>query len=436
MTPPDAGPVAAGLQIRGLSPTREVLANGVTILSKQTTTTPAVTLHASLLVAGSTSDPASLAGLAHFVSRTIDRGTTRLSADEIAEELDGRGVSLSVSVGRHALSLIATCLSEDFDAILSLLAEIVTTPTFPAVEVDRRRGEIVTMIRQDEDNPAAVATDGLMAMLYGKSHPYGRPIRGTVDIVEGIDRAALQRFHAEHIAPDAMTLAIVGDVEPGRTLDVASRALGHWTAMRIEKPTWPPLPGAFGRRTRTIPMMNKSQTDIAYGFTSIARSDPAYYAYSLMNNILGQYSLGGRLGDSIRERQGMAYYVSSALDANVIPGPLMIRAGVNPSNVERAVQSIDAELTALLASGPTAEEVVESKQYLIGSMPRTLETNAGIASFLQTIERFDLGLDYDVRMPGLLRAVSRDEVHEAAKRALDPSKAAIVVAGPYDGPLT
>ena len=436
MTPPDAGPVAAGLQIRGLSPTREVLANGVTILSKQTTTTPAVTLHASLLVAGSTSDPASLAGLAHFVSRTIDRGTTRLSADEIAEELDGRGVSLSVSVGRHALSLIATCLSEDFDAILSLLAEIVTIPTFPAVEVDRRRGEIVTMIRQDEDNPAAVATDGLMAMLYGKSHPYGRPIRGTVDIVEGIDRAALQRFHAEHIAPDAMTLAIVGDVEPGRTLDVASRALGHWTGMRIEKPTWPPLPGAFGRRTRTIPMMNKSQTDIAYGFTSIARSDPAYYAYSLMNNILGQYSLGGRLGDSIRERQGMAYYVSSALDANVIPGPLMIRAGVNPSNVERAVQSIDAELTALLASGPTAEEVVESKQYLIGSMPRTLETNAGIASFLQTIERFDLGLDYDVRMPGLLRAVSRDEVHEAAKRALDPSKAAIVVAGPYDGPLT
>jgi zinc protease len=183
-------------------------------------------------------------------------------------------------------------------------------------------------------------------------------------------------------------------------------------------------------------MMNKSQTDIAYGFTSIARSDPAYYAYSLMNNILGQYSLGGRLGDSIRERQGMAYYVSSALDANVIPGPLMIRAGVNPSNVERAVQSIDAELTALIASGPTAEEVAESKQYLIGSMPRTLETNAGIASFLQTIERFDLGLDYDVRMPGLLRAVSRDEVHEAAKRALDPSKAAIVVAGPYDGPLT
>jgi zinc protease len=273
-------------------------------------------------------------------------------------------------------------------------------------------------------------------MLYGESHPYGRPIRGTVATAEQIDREALRRFHREHVSPGALTLAIVGDVDPRRALDAASAAFGAWTSSSSRLPEWPPVPPASARRTRTIPMMNKSQTDIAYGFTAIARSDPAYYAYLLMNNILGQYSLGGRLGDSIRERQGMAYYVSSSLDANVIAGPLMIRAGVNPSNVERAVHSIDAELSALIHDGPTPQEVVESKQYLIGSMPRTLETNAGIASFLQMVERFGLGLDYDVRMPVLLREVTRDEVHDAARRAIDPAKAAVVVAGPYDGPLS
>lgn len=182
-------------------------------------------------------------------------------------------------------------------------------------------------------------------------------------------------------------------------------------------------------------MMNKSQTDIAYGFVAIARSDPAYYAYWLMNNILGQYSLGGRLGDRIRERQGMAYYVFSSLDANLLPGPLVIRAGVSPSNVEKAVASIDDELRTLVEKGPTEQELAESKQYLIGSMPRTLETNQGIASFLQTIEFFGLGLDYDVRVPDLLRAVTRDEVHEAARRAIDPERATVVVAGPYEGSL-
>jgi zinc protease len=434
MTARDATPPGAGLKIHGVAPTRGVLANGVTILAKQTRTTPAVTLHAAL-AGGSAADPVDLSGVAHFASRTIDRGTIRQSADALAERLDSRGVSLSVSIGRHALSLVCTCLVEDFETILSLLAEIITSPAFPADEVEKRRGEIVTLIRQDEDSPAAVATDALMAMLYGPSHPYGRPMRGTIGHVEQINHRVLRRFHQENASPAATTLAVVGDVDPGHVLDAADAAFGQWTSSPLRPILPPPAPPMATRRARTIPMMNKAQTDIAYGFTAIARSDPAYYAYWLMNNILGQYSLGGRLGDSIRERQGMAYYVSSSLDANLLAGPLMVRAGVNPSNVERALQSIDEELTALMTHGPMEQEVIESKQYLIGSMPRTLETNAGIASFLQTIERFGLGLDYDVRMPALLRQVTREEVHHVARRAIDPSQAAIVVAGPYDGTL-
>jgi zinc protease len=180
-------------------------------------------------------------------------------------------------------------------------------------------------------------------------------------------------------------------------------------------------------------MMNKAQADIAYGFITIVRSDPAFYAYSLMNNILGEYSIGGRLGDSIRERQGMAYYAFSGLDANVIPGPLVIRAGVNPANVDRTVASIDQEIRRMAADGPTDQELAESRQYLIGSMPRRLETNVGIANFLQMVEFFDLGMDYDVRVADLLHAVTRDQVHAAAQTALDPSKAAVVIAGPYNG---
>jgi zinc protease len=180
-----------------------------------------------------------------------------------------------------------------------------------------------------------------------------------------------------------------------------------------------------------IPMMNKAQADIAYGFTTIRRADPAYYAFWLMNNALGQYSLGGRLGDSIRERQGMAYYVSSALDANIAEGPLAIRAGVSPANVDRAVASIDEELALLRRDGITLKELDESRRYLIGAMPRALETNASIANFLQLEELFELGLDYDVRLPDLLRAVTLDEVNAAAK-TLDPDRATVVIAGPYE----
>jgi zinc protease len=225
---------------------------------------------------------------------------------------------------------------------------------------------------------------------------------------------------------------MVGDVEPRQAIEAAGAAFGEWDAAPPPSVELPGPPPPSQRGVRVIPMMNKAQTDIAYGYTSIRRSDPAYYAYWLMNNILGQYSLGGRLGDSIRERQGMAYYVFSALDANMIPGPLMIRAGVSPANVDRAVASIDEELGKLAAEGPTENEVVESKQYLIGSMPRTLETNAAIATFLQTSEFFGLGLDYDVRFPERLAAVTLDEVNAAARRLLDPARATVVIAGPNE----
>ena len=230
-----------------------------------------------------------------------------------------------------------------------------------------------------------------------------------------------------------MTAVVVGDVPAPRAAEVAERVFGGWRAP-APQPIGVAAPhSASGRHRVVISMMNKAQTDIAYGFTAVRRSDPRYYACWLMNNAFGQYAIGGRLGDSIRERQGMAYYVGSTLDANVIEGPLMIRAGVNPANVDRAVASIDEELTRICAEGVTQKELDDSRRaYIIGSMPRALETNAGIANFLQMCALFDLGLDYDTRVPGLLQGVTLEEANAAARHTLDPERATVVIAGPYE----
>ena len=100
-------------------------------------------------------------------------------------------------------------------------------------------------------------------------------------------------------------------------------------------------------------MPGKAQSDISYGFAAIRRLDPRYYSYWLLNNILGEFGLGGRLADNIRERQGMAYYAFSALDASVGEGQLVVRAGVDPNNVRRTIDAIDTEVLALATEGPT-----------------------------------------------------------------------------------
>jgi zinc protease len=277
------------------------------------------------------------------------------------------------------------------------------------------------------------AFEELMSMLYPGGHPYGRRTKGSIDIVERLTRERIGLPHAERFAPGELTAAIVGDVDPAHAQAVAERVFGDWKKPSPVPIALAPVAPATTRERRTISMMNKAQADVAYGFITIARPDPDYYAYWLMNVVFGQYAMGGRLGDSIRERQGMAYYASSSFDANVVPGPLAIRAGVSPANVDRAIASIDEEIVRLVRDGVTAQELDESRRYLIGSIPRALETNAAIAHFLQTAEFFGLGLDYDERLPALLTAVTIDDVNRAARTALDPGRATLVIAGPYAG---
>jgi zinc protease len=412
---------------RGLSPTRSVLSGGTVVIVQETATTPAVTINATMQAGGAYE---SRPGLAYLTGRLLDRGTAHRSADAIAEELDDHGVALRVATARHTTAVTCTCLSEDFVQMLSVVVDILRNPVFPEVEVAKRRAECLTNLRQDADNPAVRATEALFELLYGPQHPYGRPAKGTIESLGQITQADIVGFHRARFQPGLLSIVIAGDVKTADVLERAAVELEGWPDHAVDDPPIPSVTAPPARRQRIIAMPGKSQSDIAYGFTTIRRLDPRYYAYWVMNNVLGQFGLGGRLADNIRERQGMAYYAYSVVDPSVGEGPLLVRAGVDPDNVERAVAAIDHEVAAMAGDGPTADELAQSLQYLIGSIPRTFETNAGIASFLQTAEQFGLGLDYDRRLPEHLRAVTLEEVRSAAAEVLDPSRAAVVIAGP------
>ena len=185
-----------------------------------------------------------------------------------------------------------------------------------------------------------------MTLLYGEGHPYGRRPKGSAATLEGIDRRQLRDFHAAQFAPDRLTLVLVGDIEVAAAVAAVTRVCGEWARLGTPLPPLPP-PRVQTRRRLVIPMPAKAQADIVYGFTTILRSDPAFHAYWIMNNVLGQYGIGGRVGRSIRERQGMAYYAGSMFEAGHIAGPLLVRAGVNADNVDRAIASIDAEVAGM-----------------------------------------------------------------------------------------
>ena len=417
----------------GLAPVREQLANGVTLIVTQTPTQPAVTISAAMS-AGSLCDPIGAEGTAHLLSRVLDRAAGTRTADEVADVLDLHGVSPSITVSRHTTTVSCDCLAGDVEPVLGLVGDMLRAPACSDADVEIRHGQVMTGLREDEDSPSTRALEAVMPLLYGAHHPYGRATKGSPATVEPIERSQLLDFHAARFAPDRLTLVLVGDITVSAAVAAATEACGGWrgqAAPLVSPPLPPPAPPVH--RRLIIPMPAKSQADIVYGFTTIVRSDPTFYAYWVMNNVLGQYGIGGRLGQSIRERQGMAYYAGSMFEAGHIAGPLLVRAGVNAENVDRALESIDIEVAGLARDGATGQEVTSAKRYLCGAMPRSLETNAGIARFLQTAQQFDLGLDHDSRLPGLVDAVTVEAVAEAARRTLIPEQAAVVIAGPYEG---
>ena len=142
----------------GLSPVRQQLGDGAVVVVQETAFSPAVTITLAFR-AGSVYEPDQLPGLACFLERVIDLGTSSRSAESIADALDDRGVALKVSTNRHLTTLSCTCLGEDFCDVLDVLADIARNPVFPADQVEKRRGETITAIRQDQDNTGIRAAE-------------------------------------------------------------------------------------------------------------------------------------------------------------------------------------------------------------------------------------------------------------------------------------
>jgi zinc protease len=145
---------------------------------------------------------------------------------------------------------------------------------------------------------------------------------------------------------------------------------------------------------------------------------------------LGQFGMMGRIGDVVRERSGLAYYASSNLSAGTGPGTWEVSAGVNPKNLDKAIDLIEKELRRFIKSGVTKEELTDNQANYIGRLPLSLESNSGVAGALLNMERYDLGLDYYQRYEAVVRGVTRADVLETARKYITPDRLVISTAGP------
>ncbi len=422
--------VTSGARTRArLEIQRATLANGMVVLGSENHTHSSVVLRLAL-PAGAVLDAPERAGLATLTASGLTRGTQRRTFAEINETVDGAGMSLSANAGRHLAGVSMRSLAEDVDLAIELLADVTRRPVFPQPEIEQLRAQVLTGLRQADDDTGAVADRHFRERIYSEGHPYRRRVHGYQETVAELGEPDLVAFHAARYGPRGAFCVVVGDVDFESMVAKLEDALGDWHG---EAGAGNPVPEAPAPEPgqEDVVVAGKTQSDLVLGRPAIRRSDPDYYALRMANLIFGRIGMMGRLGETVREAQGLAYSVYSELDANVGAGPWAVRAGVNPANVDAALAGIREELHRLRDGGVTAAELERGQRFSTGTLVLQLETNDGVAGVVQDIEFFNLGLDYISRYPATINRLTLDEVNGAAARHLPRFEDTVrVVAGP------
>jgi zinc protease len=408
---------------------RAVLPNGITVLARSSFNSPSISM-GGYLPAGAIFESDAKLGLADFVSSSLMRGTQTRTFDAIYNELESVGASMGFDSGVHNTSFGGRSLVEDLPLLLKLLSESLQTPIFPKDEIEKLRAQILTGLAiraQDTSDMAAMAFD---RMLFD-GHPYSRPADGFVETIQSITRKDMEEFHRLHFGPRGMVIAIVGAIEPKKAAKAVERVLGGWQVPgQVGAPALPPHKPVKKTVKHHSALAGKSQSDLVIGMIGPRRRDPEFFSASLGNSVLGQFGMMGRIGDVVREKSGLAYYASSSLNAGTGPGTWEVSAGVNPKNLKKAIDLIEKELRRFIKSGVTKEELADSQANYIGRLPLSLESNSGVVGAILNIERYDLGFDYYQRYEGMVRAVTRADVLETARKYIDPDRLVISTAGP------
>jgi len=410
---------------------RAELPNGIVVLAQPRPQCEAVAATVSI-AAGQSVTGEQTPGLPAIMARMLNRGTSSRSFDQFNETIDGLGAVISVDADRDDVEVSFHSLTEDLHEIFALAAEIILDPIFPDDELDKVKQQAITGLREQESDTGAMASRALREQLYPDGHPYRIPVSGEIDSVSSLTSEQLASYHRRSFGPNVLTISLVGGVKHiDEIVSHVEQVFGSWNTRVPTGLDVPAITAPGATVSKSYVVRGKSQSDIAIGYPTLPRSlEKPYFAVSIANVILGQLGLMGRLGANVRDKQGLAYYATSAFSAGKANSVWTARAGVDPANVERATASILEELGRIRKEPVANEELADAKSYIIGSLPLGLESLGGVIGLLLSIEKFGLGLDYLERYPGYIQNLTREDLLAAAENHLDPNRLVIGIAGP------
>ncbi len=411
--PPDAGSLRA-----------TTLSNGVRLLSYEDRRLPFVYACAAL-GGGLLSETEQNNGVTRLMANLLTRGTSRHSAESIAEEVESRGGSLRGFSGRNSFGLQAECMMEDVPVFFELFADSLLRPVFPEEEIEKERIRQLAAIAERQERPFHLAQAEMARLLY-PGHPYRFDVLGTAESVSRLDREALRNHWQAHAVAGNTVLALFGPISFEEAEALAEQ---HFSAMPVgTAPDRVPRMTEHRLPARTKQRQPRAQTILMAGFPGVSLDDPRHDALELLARALS--GLSSTLGMEIREKRGLAYYAGAYHRAGFQAGSFVFYVGTREEALTDAETVILEEIRRLTEVGLAEAEFERTRRRIIARHRRNLQRLDDAALQCALNELYGFGSDRFFGLPARFEALSRDDVRQAAASVLNTNTLAISILMP------
>ncbi len=404
------------------------LDNGMSVLVVQRSMLPKVTVQLATR-AGSVDDPADKAGLASLAVEAMKRGTQMKKSLDIDEALGNLGTSIEGGASREYSYFTIDVLKRNLPPALSILSDIVEHPSFPAGEVEREKKKRLDSIAQQESSPGAISNRVSTMLMFGREHPYGRPVQGFRSSVQSITPAELAKFHAAYWKPGSSVLIFTGDVSLDEAVQLSKSAFGSWQGGNAPRPAIPPPHPAEAGKIYLINRPEAAQTYIAQLLPAPTRDSSDYYPFVLADSVWGG-TAGARLGTNLREEKGYSYGIFSFPRLYEKYSYWVASGGVQTDKTKESVIEFEKELHNLAGQKPVSEkELSTAKQYRIRSYAQQFESLSRVAQQVMQLWALEQPMSDLQKEPDELSRVTLDSVNAVAEKYANPNHASLLLVG-------
>ncbi len=384
--------------------------------------------------AGSAFDTREKSGLAALTLNLLKLGAGGLSEDEIARRMADAGAQLAgrFDNDRAGMSLRTLTSPDELKQALAIFERILQRPEFPAMALEREKTRAIGAIKEADTKPETLLGRSFNALVYG-NHPYGLRGSGEADTVATLTRDDLVNYYRRHYTAEQAVVAIIGNLSRGEA-EVLADKLSNELPRSSSPAVIPEVQPLARAETRAI-SHPASQSHLLIGMPGIKRDDPDYFPLFVGNYILGGGGFVSRILEEVRQKRGLAYSAYSYFSPLKERGPFVIGLQTRKDQASEALAVVRATLKDFLAKGPTADELKQAKQNIIGGFPLRIDSNRKILDYLGVIGFYRLPLTYLEDFVPNVEKVTIADIRNAFARRIDPERMVTVIVGADEAAL-